>query len=100
MTYRLKNGDMETDCHKRNLDYYLANGWEIVDNTVPQEPIVEVYGKLTKVQLQDLCKEKGVKFTPRDNKTILKEKLNVVNSKTIKEKPSNKGFNDSLIKTK
>ena len=100
MKYRLRNGDMETDCHERNLEYYLENGWEIVENTVPQIPIVKVYDKLTKAQLKELCKDKGVKFTARDTVKILKDKLNTVNQELIKEKPSNKGFEDSLIKTK
>jgi len=98
MKYRLRLGDMETDCHERNLEHYLNNGWEIVEDTVPQIPVVKVYDKLTKSQLKELCKDKGVKFTAKDTVKILKDKLNTVNQELIKEKPSNKGFEDSLIK--
>jgi len=98
MEYKLKLGNMETSCNERNLKTYTDNGWEVVVETITPAPIVKVYDKLTKTQLKELCKEKGVKVTTKDTVKTLKDKLNVVNEKTIKEKPSNEGFGDGLIK--
>jgi len=100
--FKLKHKDVgePTYCNERNLKTYTNNGWVVVVDSIAPAPIVKVYDKLTKAQLKELCKDKGVKFTARDTVKILKDKLNTVNQELIKEKPSNKGFEDSLIKTK
>jgi hypothetical protein len=98
--FKLEHNGTYTYCNERNLKNYTDNGWVVVVDSITPAPIVKVYDKLTKSQLKELCKDKGVKFTARDTVKILKDKLNTVNRETISEKPSNKGFDDSLIKTK
>lgn len=86
-----------TYCNERNLKTYINGGWVVVEEEQPT-PSVEGFTKLNKTQLKQLCKEKGIDFKPRDTNEVLRAKLQTVTKKTVSEKPTNKGFNDSLIK--
>ncbi|WBK39973.1 Arc-like repressor [PinkBerry-associated phage LS06-2018-MD08] len=87
------------DIKERNLAWYKERGWKKVAQVVTSPTISDNFKNLTKAQLQELCKQKGIDYKPRDNKDMLKAKLDLVNSKTLGErKASNKEFKDSLIK--
>lgn len=97
--YTITKDGSEQRVNERNLKWYINKGWKEVAEVVASPTISDNFQNLTKAQLQDLCKQKGIDYKPRDNKDILKTKLDEVNSKTLGErKASNKEFNDSLIK--
>jgi len=97
--YKLRKKHLTTTCNEKNLKIYLKEGWELVREATPIPQVSNNFQNLTKAQLQDLCREKGIKFKQADNKEVLRNKLDVVNNKTLYEKSaSNKDFTDALIK--
>ena len=101
MKYKIKLGDSTTEVNERNLQWYLQKGWELVEELTPAKKKSDNFQNLTKAQLQELCNEKGIEFKHTDKKEVLRNKLDVVNEKTLFEKEAtNKNFTDSLIKNK
>ena len=93
-----KDGSTQS-VNERNLQWYINKGWKEVAEVVASPTKSDNFKILTKAQLQELCKEKGIEYKPRETKAQLIAKLDLVNSKTLGErKASNKEFNDSLIK--
>lgn len=99
MKYKIKLGDTVTEVNERNLKWYQSKGWKVVEKATPPIKKSDNFHQLTKAQLQELCKEKGIEFKHTDKKEVLRNKLDVVNDKSLFEKEAtNKNFTDSLIK--
>ena len=95
-----KDGSTQS-VNQRNLQWYIDKGWELVKEATPEPIKSDNFKILTKAQLQELCKDKGIEYKPRETKAQLIAKLDEVNKKTLGErKASNKEFNDSLIKNR
>lgn len=98
MRYKIELNGSYAECDSKTLINYTRAGWKVVDDVSAAPTVSKTFDKLTKTQLKQLCKEKGIDYTDRDTNAVLRAKLQVVSNKTISEKPTNKRFNDSLIK--
>ena len=58
MQYKIKLGNQTTEVNERNLQWYKQRGWELVEEITPPQKKSDNFHQLTKVQLQELCKEK------------------------------------------
>jgi hypothetical protein len=80
----------------KNLGYYKKNGWKEVTEEEVVTEINSPYQDLTKAQLIEVAKEKGVAIYGK--KEDILNRILKVDEKTVVKPVTNKGFSDSLIR--
>jgi hypothetical protein len=69
----IKDGEQQVVSNRNALSIYLSNGWKLLGED--SEPKVKEVVEPTKKEIQQRLEAKGIKYSPRDNKAALLEKL-------------------------
>jgi hypothetical protein len=69
----IKDNKTTTVPNRQSLNIFLNNGWKLLGED--SEPEVKEVVEPTKKEIQQRLEAKGIKYSPRDNKAALLEKL-------------------------
>lgn len=94
---KVRKGKLETKVNSKQLNHYIANGWEEVKETPPPKP--ETYNNYNMKQLKEIAVNRKVTVNSKMRKSDIVDKLlHQDNQKsTVQNRQPNKGFTDNLI---